>query len=482
MSRQCSTTHNGAKYTFDGSDIRRSGHSFQEDLSDYLPQVFKNGKPKKIAKWRRKKGMPQAWWSAQCSFRGLPHKGTIAEMKERLQGASKVMSPDVKAMKKKLEDEYSDPAKRRKWEAECQRRLEKKQNLEAARAADMLRDVFSSRNEDVVVLKVSQHELEGVPAAAAKLGLCCEFVGVPEYEWGSFVTERAIVGKTQDLVTAKIKSLKQEAYEARLAKERVEQARQEARLKTERDAIAQKRAAVEEQAAKGWDVTGTWRITCPYIAEQWNDRDDMELKIYRTTEKGLTQMFAEFNFDVVTGWFRFEDPVCPPTTTELEASRAKAGQKRKRADVSEDDSEDEDASEDDISTDSDSEESEYDSDGEKIRKKDKPDPNQQFYLRPQSKPSPKQATWKYRWRGEENGEGEIQVGEDEKAYSITFSGKGGTKLEGTFGSSMTGGCKFSGIKIEVMNPYYSDYNRVSINSEWKNRSERAWNRACASRW
>lgn len=89
-------------------------------------------------------------------------------------------------------------------------------------------------------------------------------------------------------------------------------------------------------------------------------------------------MFAKFDFGIVKGWLRFEDPA----TQNIPA--ISVGQKRKRR--------------------------AWDS----------------FLIPLDTKPSPRYPTWSYRWRGRANGgEGYMEHGSDEFPCSITFSGKGG---------------------------------------------------------
>ncbi|KAK4548251.1 hypothetical protein LTR36_010121 [Oleoguttula mirabilis] len=53
----------------------------------------------------------------------------------------------------------------------------------------------------------------------------------------------------------------------------------------------------------------------------------------------------------------------------------------------------------------------------------------------------------YRWRGRETGEGEIQLGSDQRSYDLTFT-EYGTRLEGVFGGCVerTG---FTGMKVRA---------------------------------
>ena len=117
-------------------------------------------------------------------------------------------------------------------------------------------------------------------------------------------------------------------------------------------------------------------------------------------------------------------------------------------------------------------ESDSDSDEEEI--------NEAFYLSPNDRPSPKQPTFNYRWRGRETGEGEIEVGSDKNLTSITFSGQGGAKLSGTIECEYVQGCEFTGIKMEMGGP--QEASRIKIEEEWRELNERAYDRECTRRW
>ncbi|KUJ21755.1 uncharacterized protein LY89DRAFT_767913 [Mollisia scopiformis] len=167
---------------------------------------------------------------------------------------------------------------------------------------------------------------------------------------------------------------------------------------------------------KDWDVTGTWKISCAAIP----DEPDMKLTIYIAKSDGKNQMFAEFNFGIAEGVFRFEKP------TRRRSLRIKS----KNQDM-----------------DDDQEDSEY-------------DPTN-FFLAKTDKPTPTNPTWNYRWRGEEP-KGPIYFGADEVLYSIIFEEPKGTKLTGTLGGGPWGECRFTGIKVKMGR----EWDDESIEDEW----------------
>lgn len=204
-----------------------------------------------------------------------------------------------------------------------------------------------------------------------------------------------------------------------------------------------------------WDVRGSYVIECPNIEDEWGEKDsELTLDIYVENKNGRQQMFAMFHFIVVEGIMRFERPIPIP--------RSQRG-KRKREDAYMD--EDGDILMSDIP--------QYDANGN--------DPNScresAFFLGANDKPSVRQPTWQYRWRGEETGEGEIQLGSDKRLESITFNDKE-KSLSGTFTCDFAGKCTFTGFK-EVYHPHES---RIDPEVEWADRSEAAYEDARRARW
>jgi hypothetical protein len=84
----------------------------------------------------------------------------------------------------------------------------------------------------------------------------------------------------------------------------------------------------------------------------------------------------------------------------------------------------------------------------------------------------------FRWRREETGEGEIQLGADEELCSLTFSNQG-TELSGTFISGLTGETAFSGIKTQSL---VRTGTFGPIESDWEERAEQQYEYARVKRW
>jgi hypothetical protein len=78
---------------------------------------------------------------------------------------------------------------------------------------------------------------------------------------------------------------------------------------------AVKKEASEQQATQAepkagiWDVTGSYEIYCPEIENQWACHVPLSLDIYLEKVGDTHQMYADFNFNVVEGIFRFEKPI-----------------------------------------------------------------------------------------------------------------------------------------------------------------------------
>ncbi|KAF7957631.1 hypothetical protein EAE96_003205 [Botrytis aclada] len=204
-----------------------------------------------------------------------------------------------------------------------------------------------------------------------------------------------------------------------------------------------------------WDVRGCYVIECPNIEEEWGEKDsDLTLDIYVENKNGRHQMFAMFNFIVVEGIMRFERPTDVPSTKTVD-------KKRKRDSTSS------------IDDDGDVVMSDVSQDGASDRKYKE----SAFSLGANDKPTARRPTWPYRWRGEETGEGEIQLGSDKRLESITFDDKN-KSLSGTFTCDFAGKCEFTGLKVA----YRPQESRIDPESQWESRSEDAYEEARQARW
>jgi hypothetical protein len=100
-----------------------------------------------------------------------------------------------------------------------------------------------------------------------------------------------------------------------------------------------------------------------------------------------------------------------------------------------------------------------------------------FHLGAKDKPTARRTVWRYRWRGSETGEGEIQLDSDKAVQSLTFSDKG-RKISGTFICDYARECHFTGTKFSPWprNGY------LDPQAEWAKHSSAAHEEARQSRW
>jgi hypothetical protein len=76
------------KVTYSGYCLYINDYLFYANIEPYLPRDPVLTKRGQIAKNQPPKPQKQAhtWWKAQCIFRGLSPKGTIAQLQDRLKG------------------------------------------------------------------------------------------------------------------------------------------------------------------------------------------------------------------------------------------------------------------------------------------------------------------------------------------------------------------------------------------------------------
>jgi hypothetical protein len=498
MSYEATGTHAKLKYTSIGNGLCRNGHTFEADLTPYLPALLENGRPRKSDATKK----PQRalnWWQAQCAFRGLPLTGGLNVWQDRLRSGLNVvtMTQALLDLEKKLDAESKakiDSINRdeaREWEE-----YEKNAEEEAIR---FLIDAFEvkDRKKPPDAITIKQKYL-GYPAAAVSLNLFCRIVRAPiieehgDYDW-------AVIGVTKQAMENKIAGLEKESNDCQAAK-----------AQAKRVASAKRLAAVAKSSEKNgvWDITGTWRLISEEVEDtkSGNPADYWTLQIYRIDGRKGSQIFGRFEFGpYIVGYIRFEKP-SQIKLPQVEES-VKAGQKRKRA-----------ADEDNLTGrslsssiaapttgsdtnsllralaeerrarqnatapqapvaptntartktyrgeyDSHKSHSKYDindSDEEKI--------NEAFLLSSTDQVSPDHPKWNFRWRGREAYSDEIQHNADIQLHSITFSEEGGARCAGTFECDCQAVhmIKFSGVKVALQNS--EDTMCVSsLETEWQ---------------
>ena len=217
---------------------------------------------------------------------------------------------------------------------------------------------------------------------------------------------------------------------------------------------ADEASASKQSATNSWDVRGSYEIRCRDIEEQWGGHS-LTLDIYLEIRNGKRQLYGAFDFNAIEGIMRFERPSRVPKS-EMESEKSK---KRKQEDL--------------------------DNDGDlqmdiyprSARDDTGKYSEEVFHLRSDEQPTARRPTWRYRWRGHETGEGEIQVNADRAVRSTTFSEKGNA-LSGYFKCDYVKDCYFEGIKV----CFKPRDKRLDPESKWMSHSEVAHGYASRARW
>lgn len=243
-----------------------------------------------------------------------------------------------------------------------------------------------------------------------------------------------VVGPAQ-AVTAKIKDLRKErrrnaSWEEKEDMKEQDEIAKEQNIAGKHSQVA--RGAKGDSESKGdWDVSGKWVIECREFqqAAEEVELDDVECTLDITFEPASegSRMWASFAFLAYTGAFRFG----------------------KLGEVLEDESGSED--------------------GENPEGR-----NQALY--PDVRPSTKNRTWQYQWRGYQWESYEAENDEDQSG-EITFGEPSGTTLVGTFRCSQSdlGEVQFTGRKVGASSPaIHASRDEVAndsarnVVSEWAN--------------
>ncbi|KAI9646549.1 hypothetical protein NHQ30_004542 [Ciborinia camelliae] len=493
-------------YTCSGKGLCKDGYYYDPHATKLLPpKDHKSGNKNDIER------KPVGWWKAQCAFRGLSQSGSIADLQSRLREAKKKIMPELKTAESKLNKDFEKQnaiARDGSW-----KELKTAEEKAEANPQKYLSEAFPSAstgrpaNLDIVIVKTNHRA--ALADAADKMGLCSVSVDAPWVDNIRPSPDRwIVVGRSRDAVWNQMREIEQATARSRdsitkskeistpkssVSKTAVppklseskppggrtkQTARKSAPSTGTHDDLfadddddgdednseqpAAKRARISASGSRPisyatdtavpWDVRGSYVIECPEIEDEWGEKDsDLTLDIYIERKRGRQQMFAMFNFIVVEGIMRFEAPVPVPRP---QSERVK----RKREDSYLD--EDGDVLMNDIS--------QYDANNYR---------EGAFFLGANEKPTARRPTWRYRWRGEETGEGEIQLGSDRRLESITFS-KSGMELSGTFKCDFAGKCNFTGLKV-TSRPRNS---QIDPEAEWVSRSEAAYEYAREARW
>jgi len=447
------TKHNGLTFTYsDIYHLRVHKHWCSKDIEEYLPRITRTPTGRVSKRQFAVEKQPVLWWRAQCIFRGLESKGTIEELQTRLKARPYApMIQELRDLEAKMKKEFGQ--KQRKAEDEWVAK-------EEAQTKAFLLEYFpiehtGDADKKTIMLEEGRkyYNLAGV-ATRMKLHI---------RRYWKECYYNIIIGRTSQVVHDRVLGLEKEK---KLEEKRKLEAEKK-KKKAEEERVRAKYQSVVSKSGRGtnWDVTGSYKISCPYIEEAYPNYyspEDIVLRVGRSESDRGSQMFAKFDFGVIGGVFRFETQAGVKKITAGSSNSAqKVGEKRKRDayDNGEDDGEEHYSDEDDYGN---------------PRRSPTPEA---FYMGSMTKPSPKQPTWDFRWRGQqEGGEEEICLGSDEKVYKITFREPFGTKLVGTLGGDILPDCEFTGVKFSMAKP------DINIGDEWAKYNERAYDRASSSRW
>ena len=437
---------------FDFWDESNDRTTYRADIAESLPLLTpKLTKKGDVAK--RQPHIPKQslkWWRAQCAFRGLPVGGSIGGLQDRIRNhAGTGMSSSVKELLEKMKLEYevkNIEAIEDEWKGAS---IDVKAKRWPRR---FLSETFlapGGAGEEAITVEVDDWD-HGIEEACRQLTLHCEKRRTRDPYGHKCVI---VVGTSEQAVRSRSAEVERDAQRAAL---REKQEREEQEREAHEEFYTQLDLAKSKgKNSKGlWDVSGKWRINCPYIEEQWGQENDeeceLDMQFTQPGSDGLVQVFCTFEFIAFTGIMRLVSSQIPIVED--------AGFNEDEDDAWNDES-----------------------------KGDHSTPSQ-FLFRKASLPSSSMREFSFRWRGEETGEGEIQLYSDQELCSLTFESP--NALRGTFNSSLTGECEFSGYKEEFDAPqkpidlkkqarllYTSDPGH-----EWNARSEAAYERARVGRW
>lgn len=431
-------------------DETNDGTAYEANISKYLPLLPPRLTRKRRVAVRQPRVPPRLpnWWKAQCGFRGLSVEGTLAELQARLRAhGSGGMSETMKEACRRMETDYLlktiDPIETT-WE--------RADNHVKARMwpKRLLHEAFSAQpgsREEVLVVEVNDGGKE-IGAHARKMKMHFEMKRMPEHHPRQRLV---VVGPDQQAVSSKFAEIEREILRSLFRKGKQRQQRQ---YNPHGDFAKQLTVAqaAGSQSQGEWDVAGVWRISCPGVEEYWGSCRggggcSLELRLTRPGATGEVQMYASFDFIIVTGTMRF---VSLRTMTG-----ASSGARDDSAGKSTNDDEGSDRN---VNT------------------------APEFLLPKASLPSLDSRSFNFRWRGKEFDEGEIQLYSDCELCPVSFDSP--NALTGVFKSSLTGEVAFQGFKVgfETQTGRAQPVHASGPENEWNSMTEAAYQRERALRW
>lgn len=209
---------------------------------------------------------------------------------------------------------------------------------------------------------------------------------MPGHETGQ---SRAVLRRAAMEVRAKMAEFDMEAQRAE-HRARLEREEQKKNAEEEFEAQMELAKSSKSTVEGSWNVNGTWEVSCPYIDEGWdfNGRKcNLRIGTIKPNAQGKCQMYADFNFNILTGIMRF---VLPNTTSTATTAA-------------------------------------------------------DFLLQATDLPSSSNKTVNFRWRGEDIGTNEMQLYSDEQSCSMTFHSP--NAFTGTFKGDLVDTVTFEGFEV-----------------------------------
>lgn len=444
--------------------LQRYGHSFDIGVNSKLPQPLLKTKAGKIAK--RQPGYdkrPKAYYQAQCSFRGLQTSGSIEELQQALQGRD---GAKELAIREELEqvrnnaEAYEDEQERlHRAQEEAQERVRFEQwwqNPTTTFEDKLLYHPQEALQEDLgkpdTLLSKACRIFNGYQYDLAKpariLGLAYVLAqGPSELPPGSDIQQCQIIGEATAVqaqarkFTEAAANNAKEAWHSYKAKVEARKAAQQAR----RQAFI-----AEASLSEDWDITGRWNVLCNELATYQS--------IDRPERLGMTIYKDDYHLDAVCE----DDPLSDDEyETDLEDER-RAREKQAKMDSPSDQQRPRFCAKFNFGI------------VEGIMRIYPPSSARQTPNWTGIQQSP---TFQYRWRGEETGEGEIQLEALNFVRDITFS-EHGTKFEALFDCPFIGGP----LRIIGVQESHGRGQKLSSAYEWSHLNENAYNRGSNRRW
>jgi hypothetical protein len=438
------------------SDVTNGDTQYEANIDAYLPLLQpKLTKAGKIAV--RQPHVPTQsakWWTAQCEFRGLSVDGTVRDLQDRIRGhGDGGLSKTMKEAREKMKRAYTKDNNCAVEELWVRADKNEKAKIWLKRLLYESLVVQSGSGDETLMLEVDYWS-NNIEKVSREMKFVCEMREMPDYKTGRRVV---VVGLNAQSVRSKMAKVDHDIQRSILrARQEQELKEQEAQVGFDRRfSLAQSKG---KRSKNEWNVGGEWEIRCPYMEEQWGSgHDGCSLKIGFTkpTETGLVQMYASFDFIAITGIMRFINPSAPDDDEEKDGNSSSNEEDR-------------------------DDESEHSCDhGPKLA---------QFLFPKESLPSSSAREFKFRWRGEETGESEIQLYSDQALCSMTFESP--NALTGIFISDLTGEVEFTGIRqgFETETKGHqreggrAAMDRLDPSCEWSSRNEAAYERARVGRW